>query len=145
MTRKEIEQMLSKLPRWENGKPPVLTPEQMKLREELSCREMINSILIYWGFEGLKVDGFCYKEYLKSYVDKLGPDTVKRLCDEQAEDFKNAVVYKNVDIDSEGVAYNSIVWADEMPNKSIKELLDDAKQRSSDEVFIGQDKADLEL
>ena len=46
MTDKQIKEMEKTLPRWKNGVPPVLTPQQEILKESLSCRDMINSINI---------------------------------------------------------------------------------------------------
>jgi hypothetical protein len=109
MTDKQIEQAKKTLPKWEAGKKTIYTPEQEQLKNELWCREMINSILCYDGPRNIMSN-----RYLYDYIKKLGIDTVQRLCDEQIEDFNKAVVRRNVCTDSEGVSYNSIIWADEM-------------------------------
>ena len=124
MTRKEIEAMQRSLPPrldWANW-----TEEQKKLDAELSCREMINSCLCYgtislcygtmshfweektWG------DG---KPLADRYVAKLGVTRVREICKEQEEDFARAVVLRNVYTDSDGLSYNSIVWADELEER----------------------------
>lgn len=108
MTGKEIEKLKDSLPKWKNGKPPILTAEQKQLNRELWCREMINSILIYHGKNNIIND-----VYLEKYIEELGIETVEKLVAEQVEDFDKAVVLKDVSRDYEGVSYNSIIWADE--------------------------------
>ena len=108
MTDKQIQAAKATLPQWVNGKAPILTPEQNQLRRELQCRDMINSILCYKGKENLMNN-----EYIADYIDDLGHDIVKRLCYEQIADFENATVKHNVHTDSEGISYNSIIWADD--------------------------------
>lgn len=108
MTGKEIEKLKDSLPKWENGKPPVLTEEQKRLDRELWCIEMINSILIYHGSRDIMNN-----EYLDKYIEELGVETVAKLVKEQIKDFKKATVLKNVCTDCEGLPYNSIIWADE--------------------------------
>lgn len=105
MTRKQIESVMSTLPRFEER-----TEEQRQTYKELSCREMVNSILIYGG-KPRKENGE-YDKYLKSYVNELGKDKVDELIGEQEEDFSKAIVgYAGTD--SEGVSYNYCRWADE--------------------------------
>ena len=108
MTRKEIEAMKNTLPKWKDGKPPVLTLEQELLSESLSCRSMINSILCYHGAKDIMQN-----PYLQKYFETLGPITVAKLANEQIEDFSKAKVLTDVYTDSEGLSYNSIIWADE--------------------------------
>ena len=108
MTRKEIEAMKNTLPKWKDGKPPVLTLEQELLSESLSCRSMINSILCYHGAKDIMQN-----PYLQKYFETLGPINVAKLANEQIEDFSKAKVLTNVYTDSEGLSYNSIIWADE--------------------------------
>lgn len=117
MTRKEIESMQRSLPRrfdWANW-----TDEQKKIQKELDCRGMYNSCLCYgternfwecksWG------DG---KPLCEDYVKDLGMTRVREICKEQEEDFARAVVLRNVFTDSEGLSYNSIVWADELEER----------------------------
>lgn len=108
MTDKQIKAAKATLPQWVNGKAPILTPEQNQLRRELQCRDMINSILCYKGKENLMNN-----EYIDDYINDLGYDIVKCLCDEQIADFEKAIVKENVHTDSEGISYNSIIWADD--------------------------------
>ena len=108
MTDRQIKQAREQLPKrtqvtWANW-----TDEEKQIDRELSCREMINSILCYDGKEEILKDW-----YLKKYIDELGLETVQRLCDEQVADFENAIVKRNVFTDSEGINYNSVIWADE--------------------------------
>lgn len=108
MTDKELKKVREQLPKrtrmpWSNW-----TDEEKRIDRELSCREMINSILCYDGKENIIKDW-----YLQKYVDELGIETVQRLCDEQITDFEKAIVKKHVHTDSEGISYNSIIWADE--------------------------------
>lgn len=109
MTDREIKNAEKMLPPMTRVPFAEWTEEQKQLDSELSCRDMINSILCYDGAKGLKGN-----RYLQSYIDELGEATVTRLCKEQIEDFRKAVVLKNVHIDNEGVSYNSVIWADEM-------------------------------
>ena len=74
MTGKEMEKLRNSLPKWENGKPPILTAEQEQLDRELWCREMINSILIYHGKNNIMDN-----DYLEKYIDELGIKLVKKL------------------------------------------------------------------
>lgn len=108
MTDKQIKAAKATLPQWKNGKPPILTPEQNQLSRELQCRDMINSILCYKGKENLMNN-----EYIDDYINDLGHDIVQRLCDEQIADFEKATVKHGVHTDSEGISYNSIIWADD--------------------------------
>lgn len=118
MTGREIERMERSLPRWENGKPPVLTEEQKSLSRELSCRGMINCILLYHGNYGVREDSYFYNQYLRTYERELGHDCVRKLCQEQLEDFQKAVdCYAGRD--DEGLSYRSITWADEMVDEAL--------------------------
>jgi hypothetical protein len=108
MTDKQIKAAKATLPQWKNGQAPTLTPEQNQLNKELQCRDMINSVLCYKGKENIMNN-----EYINDYIDDLGHDIVQRLCDEQIADFENATVKENVHTDSEGISYNSIIWADD--------------------------------
>ena len=108
MTRKQINQLRNTLPKYKNGIPPTLTLKQRQLEKELNCRDMINSILCYEG-----ADNIINNKYLRGYISEIGLYAVQQLCAEQIADFKNATVEKNVHIDTEGVFYHTIVWADE--------------------------------
>lgn len=117
MTDRQIKVARKGLPARSRVQWRDMTPEEQRLNRELSCREMINSILCYHGEDGLRKDGLNYNEYLLPYVEELGPDVVDRLCMEQVEDFRNAVVRQNVSVDSDGISYNSIEWADELADE----------------------------
>ena len=108
MTDKQIKQAREQLPKITQIPWSSWTDEQKRLDRELSCRDMINSILCYDGKEEILKDW-----YLRKYIDELGIETVQRLCDEQVADFENAIIKRNVFTDSEGVSYNSVIWADE--------------------------------
>ena len=107
MTRKEIKKRRKEVPRFENGKPRNLTPEQQRLHRELDCREMINSCLCYG-------DNFIESRYSENYIKELGKERVLELYNEQKSDFDKAIVFHNVYEDSEGCSYNSIKWEDEI-------------------------------
>lgn len=96
------------------------TPEQEQLRKELSCREMIISILVYRGVEGLfdkdgRIDYYLrsYAEYTSDAWNYIGMERVLELIEEQKADFEKAVVLRNTYTDHEGCTYNSIIWADD--------------------------------
>ena len=108
MTNKQIKEMEKTLPRWKNGVPPILTPQQKILQESLSCRDMINSILCYHG-----TNNIMNNPYLKKYIESLGTILVSLLVEEQTQDFSKATVLQNVLTDSEGCSYNRIIWHDE--------------------------------
>lgn len=107
MTTKQIEYLEHKFPVFRGGVRAVYSPEVETLIKEISCRKMIESILIYGG---TNVE---YDPYMKSHIEELGIERVRILIMEQKADFDNAVIHKNVHTDSEGVSYNSIVYADE--------------------------------
>lgn len=123
MTEREIKKAKDMLPKWENGNPPIFTPAQKQLDRELSCREVINSILCYIG-----PDKLVENQYLADYIKELGEETVSRLCDEQLADFKKAVVKNYVHFDNEGVSYNSVIWADDMIDEILSMVKDKLKK-----------------
>ena len=104
MTRKEIEAARESLPaRFTAGRTAKFTPEQERLDKELSCREMINSILCYYGVRDVEKN-----RYMTNYMQELGMSRVRELIEEQKADFENAkVIYGVAD------GYNAIIWADE--------------------------------
>lgn len=94
------------------------TKEDKILEEELSCRSMINSILIYDGDASEGSNQF--NQYLKPYYEGdtwkkgiLTKGRVLQLIEEQDFDIKQARIHHNVHTDSEGLSYNSITWRDE--------------------------------
>lgn len=85
--------------------------------KEISCREMINSLLCYHYYNITDAKTILMKErgryhdYLKKHVDELGEERVIELIEEQRASI--VAVLFNVGEDNEGVMYNSLVWADE--------------------------------
>lgn len=120
MTDKQIDQARAEIRAkgygWINGeyhKPPK---EYELLEKELSCIDMINSILAYGGFgytaeQVLVRDECLYHSYLADYVKELGRDKVIALIQGQIDSID--CVRHNVGTDSEGVTYNSIVWKED--------------------------------
>ena len=120
MTRKEIEQAQKTLPSLYTYQE--WTKEQRQLRRELSCREMINSILVYDGEQGLYDEDGQLDRYLQEYANEkyknldawyIGGKRVLELIEEQKADFAKAQVTTNAYTDAEGCTYNSVKWADE--------------------------------
>lgn len=111
MTGTQIEAAKKQLPFYFNG----MTAAQRRQYEELDCRSMINSCLIYgsanYDFYNPKTGEF--GQYARCHVKTLGEKTVIRLYREQCEDFSKATVVSGVYTDSEGCTYNSCIWADE--------------------------------
>ena len=95
------------------------TKKDKQLEKELSCREMINSCLIYGDDPFRKIDkwwyghGYCERSYMSDYEDELGEERVRQLYEEQKYDISQARIHHNFHTDSEGLSYNSITWADE--------------------------------
>lgn len=109
MTGKQIEAAKQSLPRFNDR-----TAQNKRTADELSCREMINSCLIYGDPTAFYDESAGkFQEYAQRYVKDLGAETVKRLWDEQLADFAKATVVFGVYTDSEGCCYNSCIWADE--------------------------------
>ena len=115
--RKELrEEMNLKGFGWINGKyfkPPY--EYQMK-EEELSCVDMINSILAYdWFGESaesvMKAEEKKYYNYLEDYVDMFGRDKVVELIQGQIDSID--YIKRNVHVDNEGISYNSIIWRED--------------------------------
>lgn len=95
------------------------TEEQRMLECELACREMINSCLAYGSIRDFWRVNYRGHSYADSYVRRLGKEKVVELAEEQESDFAKATVLHDVYTDSEGVTYNSVIWADEHMSKSI--------------------------
>ena len=115
MTDRQIEVAKRRLPNYFKD----MTPAQRREYEELYCRGMINSCLVYgearYNFYDPKTGEF--GRYAKDYVKTLGEETVIRLYNEQCEDFSKAVVRRGVHVDGEGVSYNSCIWADDQDQR----------------------------
>lgn len=83
-------------------------------RKELMCIDMINSIIAYGGYgktakEILEQQERSYHNYLADYMSILGEEHVIALIEAQLEDIVG--VRCGVFTDSDGLPYNSIVWA----------------------------------
>lgn len=95
-------------------KPPK---EYVLKQKELSCVDMINSILCYncAGYQDanavLEYEENAYYNYLADYVALLGRDKVLELIQGQIDSI--AGVRHNVFTDSEGLSYSSLIWKDE--------------------------------
>lgn len=124
MTQKQIDELKDKLnfkyygddchiP--ENLKMPV-SKEDEKTFNELSCREMIISCLVYGSDPFQKINkywynhGYCERSYMSDYEDLFGKIRVKELYEEEKKSLSKATINKDVYIDSEGCSYNSINW-----------------------------------
>jgi len=116
--KKQLQEEMSALGYgWIDGKY-IKPPKEYELRnEEISCIEMINSILAYScsGYtEAEKVmrhEESAYHNYLADYVTLLGRNKVVTLIQGQIDSISG--VKCGVHTDSEGVSYNSIVWKEE--------------------------------
>ena len=101
---------------WIDGKYHKPTKKYELLEKELSCIDMINSILAYGGFgytaeEVMQREERSYHNYLADYVKELGRDRVIALIQGQIDDIVR--IRHNVGTDSEGCTYNSIVWRED--------------------------------
>ena len=118
MTQRQIDAALKTLPHRCDIPYHQWKKEQKTLCEELNCREMINSCLCYDGIEEFWKEHEWrtgkHKSYAGPYIEALGIDRVRELVAEQEADFAKARVERDVYEDSEGLTYNSIIWADEM-------------------------------
>ena len=99
---------------WKSGTYYKGTPAQETRRRELSCIEMINSILAYScrGYTKAKdvlehEKNACYN-YLENYTTELGEDRVLELIQDQIDSIESV----DVDVwrDSDGILYSSIRW-----------------------------------
>jgi hypothetical protein len=121
MNNKQLELAKQKLRRemnsigcgWIDGKY-IKPPQEYELRTmELSCIDMINSILAYscHGYTAEEVmahEESAYRNYLADYVEALGRDKVIALIQGQTDSIDH--IEQNVFVDDEGLMYNSIVW-----------------------------------
>ena len=114
MTDKQIRVAKDSLPRLMD-----MNKEQENVYAELSCREMINSIMIYGNINSPyneKTGELDY--YLRDYAKDsgfhgIGKQRVIELVREQQADFAKAKVNCGVYTDGEGCTYNSCTWGDE--------------------------------
>ena len=92
------------------------TEEQQRIDSELSCIDMINSILAYGGFgydaeTVIKREEQSYHNYLYDYVKEFGREKIIELIQEQINSIER-IAY-NIHTDSEGCSYNAIIWKEE--------------------------------
>ena len=127
MTDKQIQAAKDRLNEKYYGDEPHLpcnlkqrwNKKDKQLDKELSCREMINSCLIYGSDPFRKIEkwwyghDYCERSYMSDYEDELGKERVRQLYEEQKYDISQATIHHGVHTDSEGLTYNSITWADE--------------------------------
>ena len=96
------------------------TKQQKKEYAELSCREMINSIMIYGNINSPynekedKLDRYLEERWQERGMFYVPRKRIIELVKEQQADFAKAVVKSGVYTDYEGCTYNTCVWADEM-------------------------------
>lgn len=86
------------------------TEDELKELEELSVREMVNSILCY-GNASAGVGEYDRNRYFIKADKLLGKDKVNSIIDDQTKYFReHAKVLYGVYEDSEGCTYNSTQW-----------------------------------
>ena len=119
MTDKQIREATDRLPHGLSSYNSM-TKEQKREYAELSCREMINSIMIYGNINSPynekenKLNKYLEERWKdKSSMFYVPRERIVELVKEQQEDFKKAIVNKNVYTDYEGCNYHSCVWGDE--------------------------------
>ena len=116
MTDKQMDLIRKQLPARSRVPWKEWTDEQKQIDKELSCIEMINSILAY-NWLGESAEQIMSDEenkrhnYLAEYVYLFGRDRVVELIQAQMDSID--VIRHNVHIDSEGVCYNAIIWIDD--------------------------------
>ena len=93
-------------------------PKEYEIRQqELSCIDMINSILCYNckgmtdAIEVLEHEEKSHYNYLADYVTKLGREKVIELIQGQIDSIDS--VKMNIYTDSDGLSYSSIIWKEE--------------------------------
>ena len=116
MTDKQMDLIRKQLPARSRVPWKEWTDEQKRIDKELSCIEMINSILAYNWF-GESAEQIMNDEenkrynYLAEYVYLFGRDKVVELIQAQMDSID--VIRRNVHMDSEGIFYNAIIWIDD--------------------------------
>jgi hypothetical protein len=96
------------------------TKQQKREYAELSCREMINSIMIYGNINSPynekedKLNNYLEERWQERGMFYVPRKRIIELVKEQQADFAKAVVKSGVYTDYEGCTYNTCVWADEM-------------------------------
>ena len=86
------------------------TENELKELEELSVREMVNSILCYWNASA-GVGEYHRNRFFIEADKLLGKEKVNTIIDDQTKYFReHAKALYGVYVDSEGCTYNSIQW-----------------------------------
>ena len=106
MTRKEVEAVKEK-ELWITDRSNW-NKKQQRIDAELSCIEMIDSIICYGSCD---YDYVINNRYLESYIDELGLDKVKELVKGQIDE--KPYIKRDVYTDNEGLTYNSLIFKDE--------------------------------
>lgn len=118
MTDKQIEAAKDAIKRSYNTYNTV-TEQQKREYAELSCRDMINSIMIYGNINSPynekddKLNSYlekCWQERGMFYVPRK---RIIELVREQQQDFAKAEVQRGYYTDNEGCTYYSCKWADD--------------------------------
>lgn len=141
MTDDELDRERAKFgrKRMENG--GKLSSEDIEKITELSCRDMINSVLAYTpNFNSMSPEEILNKsEYLQKYVDgksaygiALGKERVLELIKEQMSGIEG--IDTDTYTDSEGLSYNSIRWKNKA-NESISRPHKDVVKTSGVKKF----------
>lgn len=118
MTDKQIRAAMDAIPHGMNYNSA--TKQQKREYAELSCREMINSIMIYGNIKSPynekedKLDRYLEERWQKHDIFYVPRKRIIEIVKEQQADFAKAVVKSGVYTDFEGCTYNTCVWADEM-------------------------------
>lgn len=128
MTNKQIQAAKEALNRKHYGDGPYVKENEIVrwykkdkvLMEELMCRDMINSVLIYSGPDACKPGAYSYEKYLKEYTVKsfwhsglISSERLAELIEEQKADFAKAKTGWCDHTDAEGGSYKYCHWADE--------------------------------
>ena len=114
MTDKQIRAAKDSLPRLRD-----MNEEQERVYAELSCREMINSIMIYGNINSPynekedKLDRYLEERWQERGMFYVPRKRIIELVKEQQADFAKAKVNRGVYTDHEGCTYNSCTWGDE--------------------------------
>ena len=106
MTRKERKELKEKV-LWIKDRKNW-NKKQQKLDAELSCMDMIDSIICY---DSKDFDYILNDRYLESYINELGVEKVKKLIKGQLDE--KPYIKRNIYTDNEGVSYNCLVFKDE--------------------------------
>lgn len=92
------------------GKYDLFTETEKIELDELYCRQMIISCLVYTpsNFYNERTKEFGY--YAQDYIKKLGEERTLELFNEQKERMASAKIYRCAGYDSEGNCYASVDW-----------------------------------